>query len=231
MVILILPFIAKDQISTDDILYLKNGDTISGDIKKQYHNHYLKIKQSNGIIRIYNSDSIAKRTINIDDSIYNIPIIDSNLNQQSGIKGTFEFNAGRGTGIYSDDASYGFALIIDYQFDRIYYMGLGMGIDVYKLVTFVPLFVDLRMNLSTSTKVTTFCAVEAGYSLGSGSNKGGIIFNPSIGVKYFLSPGSSINLSLGFKAQENEIYYGDLIYIPNEIQYGNFINLKLGVTF
>ncbi|MEI6822050.1 MAG: hypothetical protein WCL51_08935 [Bacteroidota bacterium] len=229
--ILIFPFITKAQISNEDVLYLKNGDIIRGTVKRQYNNQELKIKQSDGSITTYNADSIAKRTITIDDSTYNIPIIDSNLSHQSGIKGTLDFNYGKGIGKYRDDASIGAAFIIDYQFDKIYYIGAGMGIDVYSQVTFVPIFVDLRMNLSNSTKVTTFCAVEAGYSLGSGYNKGGIVFNPSIGVKYYLSHTSSINLSLGFKAQENEIYYGDLIYIPNEIQYGNFINLKLGLTF
>jgi len=229
--ILIFPFIAKAQITNEDVLYLKNGAVIRGSIKRQYHNQKLKIKQSDGSITTYNADSIAKRTITINDSIYNIPIIDTNKSFQSGIKGTLEFNYGKGLGKYKEDASIGAAFIIDYQFDQIYYVGAGIGIDAYSQVTFIPIFVDLRMNLSTSTKLTAFCAVEAGYSLGSGYNKGGIIFNPSIGMKYYLSPTSSVNISLGFKAQENQIYYGNLIYIPNEIQYGNFINLKLGVTF
>ena len=113
--ILIFPFIAKAQITNEDVLYLKNGAVIRGSIKRQYHNQKLKIKQSDGSITTYNADSIAKRTITIDDSIYNIPIIDTNLIRQSGIKGTLEINYGKGLGKYKEDASIGAAFIIDYQ--------------------------------------------------------------------------------------------------------------------
>ncbi len=142
--------------------------------------------------------------------------------------------------------SIGVQTINGYQFSPYISAGIGLGINIHSRLFLLPVFVGVRGNFLPG-RVTPFVAIDAGYSytrqeiiggsILTNDNKGGLLFSPAIGVKFYVVPKMALNLSLGFRYQEvetKEYYYGnnygngEYAYIANELRQ---FNLKFGFTF
>lgn len=83
--------------------------------------------------------------------------------------------------------------------------GMGLGLRHYfsQELTIVPIFVDLKANLSTK-KVSPFLSCKAGYSLG-----GRFFLNPKIGLSIKTSSKNALNIGVGYEMQQiGTSYYG-----------------------
>ncbi len=83
--------------------------------------------------------------------------------------------------------------------------GMGVGLRHYfsQELNMVPIFVDLRANLSTK-KVSPFLSCKAGYSLG-----GRFFLNPKIGLSIKISNKNALNIGVGYEMQQiGTSYYG-----------------------
>ena len=208
-----------------------NEELTSEIILKQNNNHHKNNnkKENNNT---YNKKTYPKKEFKITkDSLVASSNVDSTQNNASGYCATFEVNKAFGLFKYSLEKSLGADVIFSYKFDDVYSIGLGVGFDSYTLITLVPVFCDLRANLSSNSKITTFCALDLGWAFGNASNFGGPILNPSLGVKFFVAPNMSLNLSIGFRAQENSEHTASSNHGVGGIENANFTNFKFGITF
>ncbi len=141
--------------------------------------------------------------------------------------------------------SIGLQTINGYQFSPYISAGLGLGINIYSGLVMLPVFAAVRVNFMAS-RLTPFAAIEAGYAYsrkevvgGSLANdsKGGVMFAPAIGVKFFVIPKMALNLSLGFRYQEvqtnDEVYDSQYNSVGEHYKTHDLrlFNLKFGFTF
>ena len=147
-----------------------------------------------------------------------------------------------------------------YQFNSILNAGVGIGLDYYiypgrvyynpsgtSFQSMIPIFADLRFNLLKGS-VKPFIIAAGGYSLIYSSTKdnyitykGGLLLNPSVGVKIFVSSKIALNFSVGYRMQKysyvinsqyNSKYNMYNSYYPSNILCTlNFINIKTGINF
>ena len=160
----------------------------------------------------------------------------------------------------------GIQTINGYQFCSLLNTGIGIGFDNYKYDNFIPLFLDIRSNFIKGiispfivcdigysflvTKNTYTIYNNTGYSIYNGvityyydkytynTNKGGLMINPCIGVKFFVSSKTAINLSIGLHIQKysfESTFESTSIFnestITDSYGYKSRIIIKLGVTF
>ena len=110
---------------------------------------------------------------------------------------------------------YGFEVVNGYRFNSLLYTGVGVGIILnteYDKLKTIPIFVELGLNL-LRTKLSPFLSARIGYSFaytynrdptwptGFSSNSGGLLINPSIGLKCQVSKKSAVSLSVGYRLQ------------------------------
>lgn len=57
------------------------------------------------------------------------------------------------------------------------------------------------------------------------------MLNPSFGVKLYVNPKAALNVSIGYRHQENSFDYYYYYYSATYKEKEHIINLKFGVTF
>ena len=144
----------------------------------------------------------------------------------------------------NNNPSVGIQSINGYQFSPYLSAGLGLGVNVYTGVVLMPVFIGVRANFMDK-RVTPFLALDAGFAYSrkeliggslASDDKGGLMVCPAAGVKFFVIPKMALNLSLGFRYQEIEVY-GDSYYQYSYVgtQYTKhslrLFNLKFGISF
>jgi hypothetical protein len=141
--------------------------------------------------------------------------------------------------------------IIGYQFNRNISLGVGIGLLKYAVFSsiehayldrnyFLPLFIEERFIL-TKGNVAPFISLATGYRFAFAKHldgeivKGGILVEPTGGLKFFVSPKSAIQFGIGYRyAQYKRISFSDYGSHPYRNTYRileNAITIKLGVTF
>jgi hypothetical protein len=133
--------------------------------------------------------------------------------------------------------NYGLHSTFGYQFNRYYSIGLGLGLENEASWGIqLPVFLENRICFLKG-KVTPFLSLAAGYRFSLFTmHHGGILASPSLGIKFFVSPKTALNLSIGYILSEDQY---DYVYNHPPYSYRNEkykwvehgINVKLGLTF
>jgi len=266
---LFLPITLQAQTNYEDVVYLKNGSIIHGIIIEQVPNQSVKIQTRDGNVFFYKIDEIEKMTKEEHllqknekpaHSEENIDIKKSKFTNITEIN--FGFFKTNNIDNNSNTLSYltyfyGIQTVKGYLFNPYFSSGIGVGLDHYSdsmgTANFVPLFIDFRLNLPKE-HFTPFLSGDFGYSLNlnpsrSGyfqsanfpfkEEKGGLLINPAIGVKFFITHKVALNFSIGYKVQQweqiyffytNPLYSYDMSHSYNKINY-QYFNFKIGCTF
>ena len=232
---------ALAQTTYEDVVYLKNGSVIHGMIIEQVPNRSIKIQTTDRNVFVYNMDEVEKITKEA--------VLNSDRGQgQAGATGSFkekgylnitEVSLGVGLGQASEDLSYGIQTVNGVLINPNFSLGLGIGVDKYKFATFVPIFADIRAYFLRSD-VTPYFVGAIGYSLSFDSgSKGGLFVNPSLGVRFTVSPKAALDFSLGYRLQQSTYefssfgYSGGYVY-PLVYTYkasADLFNFKVGASF
>ncbi len=118
------------------------------------------------------------------------------------------------------------------QFGQVF-AGGGVGLDAYKSEVFVPLFADVRYYFVREA-FSPYAMLEGGYTLGVDTSPGldgGAMVNPGIGIRYFLTRTTAVNLGLGYRYQSltQEFEGVDGVYLTKfNIQ---SLGIRLGLQF
>lgn len=91
-----------------------------------------------------------------------------------------------------------------YNFNGRFSAGIGTGISVYEKAL-IPLFADVKFNITKPRKLTPYLECGAGYSFAPDKNaNGGIYLNPAVGVQWAVCPKMKLLLAVGYEMQKYE---------------------------
>ena len=222
------------EVGTTEIKYKKN-DNINGPIFSIFKSDVFMIKYENGTKDVFNEEKSVNNSSNqTNEQNQLLNRRDHNINKtkykQSGFTNITEVNVGLYIGYHFKIGvnNKGIQTINGYLINPYFSAGLGIGIQsISSYYTLYPIFADLRVNIINGL-VTPFIVGDIGYSIGSGYNKGGLLINPCLGVKFFVSSATALNVSIGYGLQQNNLDYSNGGFTKYTSTY---LTIKLGVTF
>ena len=135
-----------------------------------------------------------------------------NVSQLSMSFGTFEQTEFGTSGLHLHS-------INGYQFNSLILIGVGLGIDIYSpnfaKLNFLPIYTDLRGFLFKK-KVSPYYSIKTGYgfnlkkSENGNKAKGGLFFNPEIGVKFATKKLADFQLGIAYRFQKIDTLIEDI---------------------
>jgi sRNA-binding regulator protein Hfq len=234
----------------EDVVYLKNGSIIRGLIIEQVPNQSIKIQTKDRNVFVFKYDEIEK--ITKENAINNNSNNSGNDTQTTGEfkkKGFInltEINYCPGVGdvkfenlsAKNEDYSFGFKTVLGYQFNEHLSLGLGVGIDKYKNIELLPLTLDTRVSILKG-KVSPVFIGDIGYSFGLNGVEGGLVINPQVGIRTYISKNTAYIFNIGYKWQKQKVTYRypSSIYGINYYAYSTeevffkFITISTGFSF
>lgn len=238
--LLFLVSITFAQNRKKDVVYLKNGSIINGQIINSLPSKQVKIKTSDNSLWVVESseiDSLGKTS----NSLKQIHTGYFNLTE-AGIL------AGKSDNKYP--APFSLINICGWQFKNRFSVGAGAGVE-FLSETYLPVVADLRYYLK-SQGVTPFFGIQGGYSFaldkpdlqyvydyadiwqGPNGNtlemkaKGGFMLNPSAGMCISMNENLALTFSAGYRIMRHRYSRQDNYDI--DIDY-NRLSLKIGLLF
>ena len=206
------PYI-QAQLSTEDVVYLKDGTVYYGKIIDQKVGEYIKLEFIGGSILVVEQEKIEKitrkptryRSVRRER---NYPVRSLHYHEKGlykAVSGAFAFSESRWGGPFLD-LSLNYRM--GYRFSRYLGIGAGVGLDGYQAGMIVPLFADIHGDLFRKYK-SPYYHFQFGYGLGAtpGWNvteiEGGMMGYGALGIKIRSKRKVEWAFSVGFKAQEN----------------------------
>lgn len=211
--------VAQKNIEKEDVVYLKNGSIIRGNIQEQKMGENLKIELLGGSILVYQQieiDSIKK-----EDKIVVAKTNPELVIKQKGFRNITEAGIIFGKGSSNDYRYYyGYSrndfgvqlhTINGYQFNRFLFAGAGVGIErfISYRQSFAPFYLRLSSDL-LKKRATPYIFTDIGYALfwvndiSSDSynyynNKGGLFLQAGGGVRIFTRNKTSVQIGVAYK--------------------------------
>jgi hypothetical protein len=173
------------------------------------------------------------------------------IRRTKGYTGIIEVNYGAGMNelIISNYLDYvikpnanGFKWINGYRTDEHLTVGLGLGVDAYSdlrgsgmLTFYLPITFDARFEFINSD-LSPVINFNGGYAEGLSEDRpGGMLMNPSIGIRCYITANTAILINVGYKWQTLELPATDPYGYPSEsrTQYFTFkfISFNIGCSF
>ena len=196
------------QVNYDEVVYLKNGSIIHGTIIELVPNESIKIKTTNNDVILFKLDEVEKITREDLKSEKHHRLEDNEVKSR-GLTNIIEFLYAGGAIVKEGAAFYpgnfpslGFITVNGYMFNPHLFTGIGLGIQGYDEIGFVPIFADVKYYVVKGT-MTPFVSFDAGYSfstneIATGGNtkfRGGAYSNLSIGMKFFTKKSQALAFS------------------------------------
>ncbi len=232
--------IAFAQKTKSDVIYLKNGSIINGQIISALPAGQVKIKTKDNSLWVFESaqiDSISKSV--------------SGLKQlHSGNFTIAEAGVLAGNSDNQYHAPFSFMIISGRQFGNRFSVGAGTGVEFFS-ETYLPVVADLRYYFNRQG-VQPFLGIQGGYSFAldkpdeqfvyqtggmwpqpSGTPleleaKGGLLLNPSLGISTSLNQNLALTFSAGYRIMRHQYCREDNYSI--DVDY-NRLSLKIGLLF
>lgn len=109
-------------------------------------------------------------------------------------------------------------------------IGLGIGLDLYKESTLIPIMTDIRV-IFFNKPITPFTYLHFGFASGifDKNIKGGLLINGGIGLRAALMGRTSLHLGLGYDIQRLETKRNAELF--SSMYNLRFVTIKLGMTF
>ena len=201
MMLLICSSATLAQNLDEDVIYLKNGSVIRGQIIEQKFGEYVKIESYGANVWVFDAEAI--------DRIVKAEAI--NLKKQGIIKETGYFNVSE-AGVLGgkDDFGNKFSLSVlvtnGYKFKNKISAGVTTGLEVMEIAS-APALADVRFDFSNK-KFTPFIAAHAGYSFpltnyynatGNHVYQGGYSLGAAAGIKNYFTDNTALVFSIGFR--------------------------------
>ena len=201
------------QISTEDVIHLKDGTIYYGQIIEQKVGEYVKLELIGGSLMIIEQEKIDRitrkpsryRSIN---RVMNFPVKSLYFHEKGVYKAlatSFSFGEGRWGGVRLD-MSLNYRL--GYRFSRYLGVGGGIGLSDYRSGLIVPLFLDVHGDLLRK-HISPYYHFQFGYGWGATSHwpvdeiRGGWMNYGALGVKIRTIKRLEWVFSLGYKSQQN----------------------------
>lgn len=233
VVFALISYFSYGQNNMEDVVYLKNGGILRGIIIEQVPNQSIKIQTKDRNVFVFKFEEIEKMTKEY------LPTDNSNEKhkltefKKNGFIYLAEINYCPGVGdvkmgtqiIKNFDYSFGLRTVNGYQFNEHFTLGLGLGIDQYRSATLIPISFDARATILKG-KVSPIFTGNVGYAVGLNNVKSGLIINPQIGLKVYISRNAAYLFNVGYKMQASAVTY--IAYVDN---FGRYITTTDNANF
>lgn len=221
------------QENYEDVIYLKNQNIIHGMIIEQIPNESIKIKTKDKDVFYFKISEIEKIVKEVNTNY------DEKSKKNIVLSKYRFFNITEFVYGFSDKVI-GLQTINGVTLGESISLGIGIGYDKYPDIGLSPIFLDFRYFI-TKNKISPFIELPIGQSFiidyyardGNEGNLSGFYTNPSMGIKFKISPNTAFNLSLGFKYQKSKEYlsYKNVNLDHWENREFGYINFKTGFSF
>lgn len=142
-----------------------------------------------------------------------------------------EASYAHGIGFGNEDYSVGLTMVNGYQFNQHFSLGIGIGVDKYRLATLMPVTFDLRTYFLKSI-VSPVLILNGGYSVGLVNSVNGHIIHPQIGLKAFVTNTSAFLFNIGYKIQTQQYRNPDIFrYSSPRTGSFEFATISMGFSF
>ncbi len=197
----------------EDVVYLKNGSVIHGEILEQNPGESVKIRSASRDIFVYKMEDVTE--------IKKEPTPSSKKNfdiKEKGYQSVINASLLTGNNQYYTVTSLSLTNVQGYQFKSGLALGIGSGIEWFN-TTVIPVFADVSYYPLKKRK-TPYVSLQAGYSAPLNPNNGsdlgwdggyygskytgGALFSASIGTRRYFRNGYSMLLGLGYRYQKLE---------------------------
>lgn len=229
------------QKSKRDVIYLKNGSVINGQIISEIPSGQVKIKTRDNSLWVFEStqiDSIQK------SGNLSAPVIHCGYFNLTDV-GILAGNPGN-----KYESPFSLINISGWRFKNRFSVGAGTGVEFFS-ETYLPVVADFRYYLKCQG-ATPFFGVQGGYSFAldkpdkqyvyqnyyiwpapSGNSldmkaKGGLLLNPAIGLLTSLDDHLALSFSIGYRIMRHHYEREDDYKI--DIDYNRMV-LKIGLLF
>ncbi len=223
------------QTEYEDVVYLKNGGVVHGMIIEQVPNVSIKIQTKDRNVFVYKMEEVEKITKEVVPKVARGSGSSEGAFKERGYLNITEIVVAPGLGDFNEELSYGIQTINGALISPSVSLGVGIGVDKYKYVTLMPITADLRAYF-TQTATTGFFDAAIGYSVAFDKELGGgLILNPSIGVRFTVSPKAAISIGIGYRRQdlraEYTIYNGFGFSTFTSTATAELLSFRMGVSF
>lgn len=200
----LLPLLALAQTETEDVVYLKNGSILRGEIIEQTNNEILKIKTVGRnviVVKWENVERIAREEIPHSD-----------FGQQYFEKSGYVINTGFDILTGGGTTSVGFRMVNGYRFNPQLSAGLGIGLVLYNdPQNLVPIYLDFKYKLKRANS-TPFVFLKTGFSFSIMSDEnlevvdhdGGFMLSPGIGIQFETSEEFGLYFTAGYNLDNSK---------------------------
>ncbi|HLP53782.1 MAG TPA: hypothetical protein VK151_02090 [Fluviicola sp.] len=233
--------LAQTEIYT---IYLKNGTTYKGTLVEKIPGETITIRTAENEVLKLSYDDIQRTTNTAAEEQAKAAKPDSSGTYSykkrgyiAHLEGSFllGFGSVSGIGQQNEDRGFGLRWVNGYQFSETMAIGFGLGVEKYLEALLIPMTLDIRATLIKG-KTSPTINVNAGYAPNSkGFNEGGgFVFNPSIGIKSYVSHKTAFIFNIGFKAQQDQYSYyagGNFVTKQKGSAMFKFVNFSLGLSF
>ena len=229
-----------------DVIYLKNGSVINGQIVRDPQD----FKNLQGLVKIRTKDnSLWVFEPSQIDSIHYSQSIISGYNYHVGYFNLSEAGILAGNSKNKYEAPFSLMNINGWQFKKRFSVGLGAGIEMMS-ETYLPVVADIRYYLKKQG-VNPFFAIQGGYTFaldkpdpqyvytysgiwgGSSSTldmkaTGGLLLNPSVGLITPINENMALTFSAGYRIMRHRYSREDNYKIDMDY---NRLSVKIGLLF
>lgn len=227
-ILFLIPLSASAQDKVEDVVYLKNGSIIRGEIIERNENDYLKIETVGRNLLVISMDEVEDIRLEL--------VPDQFYFKQSGYMNRTGFEVLRA----NNGASARFYMINGYQFTPRFGAGFGIGVTTYNdPLTLIPFFVDMNIRFVEANS-SPYLFLKTGYNFSLhqdedveiDNHKGGLLFNPGLGLQFNLSSGLGWYINVGYNI-DNSSYEFDTWggqTVENDLSFRR-VNFGLGLSF
>jgi hypothetical protein len=239
-VALLLAAIVFAQKSRKEVIYLKSGSVIKGQMV-QIDDHKAAIHSGRNIWIINNSDIDTTASVRMPVRSTEIPVMNFFMKASGGVLAGSSDNA--------KDTPFSFDASLNLRLFSTFYTGIGAGVDFLE-ESYMPAFLNLEFHFR-KTSFTPFLGVQGGYMVpldnevetnsiyysgyGYGyynqqtlENQGGLMVNPSFGFVSHINENLGWTLSFGYRYHQITLKGDD--HYKLETNYNRF-SVKVGIIF
>jgi hypothetical protein len=191
-------FAIQTDTETEDVVYLKDGTVLHGEIIERNGDTSLRIETACRNIYVVWLDEVEE----IREEPRPVPQFYRRKGyvNQTGL----EILPGKGP------TSVRFQMVHGYQFHPLFSAGLGFGFSTYNdPLGLVPFFLEFRLKLAEAN-TASFIFLKTGYNISSHNDErvpvenhsGGMMINPGIGLQFDTSSGFGLYFHAGYNIDE-----------------------------
>ena len=227
-ILLLFPVILLAQAETEDVVYLKNGGVLRGEIIEMHENGYLKIEVTGRNIFVVMMDEV--------ENISSAKISDQSHSKEPGYMNRTGFEV-----LHSSASStLRFTMVNGYRFNSHFSAGIGFGITPYNdPLTLVPVFLDIKMRFLKANS-SPYLFLKTGYNFSVHhdddvelqEHKGGLLINPGVGLHFIRSSGVGFYFQAGYNI-DNSYYEFEGWWpqtVENDISFRR-LSVGMGLSF